>query len=194
MRATASSGRSRRSTRAEAERGFDTNVFGAYRVIRAVLPHMRERGSGHILNVSSALGLVARGGYTIYAATKFALEGLSEGLAQEVAPFGIKVTLLEPGSFRTSFRQGAMYTAPVMEPYRDVLADFRRNLIESDGKQPGDPVRGAEAILAIVNAENPPLRFPMGAATLSHVRHKLNSMREEIAAWEELSLSTSFPE
>ena len=179
---------------AEAGRAFDTNFFGAYRVIRAVLPHMRERRSGHILNVSSALGLVARGGYTMYSATKFALEGLSEGLAQEVAPFGIKVTLLEPGSFRTNFRHGATYTAPVMEAYRDILADFRRNLIESDGKQPGDPVRGAEAILAIVHAPNPPLRFPMGAATLAHVHHKLDSMQKEMAAWEELSLSTSFPD
>ncbi len=179
---------------AEAERSFDTNFFGAYRVIRAVLPHMRERRSGHILNVSSALGQVARGGYTMYAATKFALEGLSEGLAQEVAPFGIKVTILEPGSFRTNFRHGAMYTAPASEAYRGVLAEFRRNLIESDGKQPGDPVRGADAILAIVNADNPPLRFPMGEATLNHIRHKLDAMQREIAAWEELSLATSFPD
>jgi hypothetical protein len=87
-----------------------------------------------------------------------------------------------------------MYTAPASEAYRDVLAEFRRNLVESDGKQPGDPVRGADAILAIVNAENPPLRFPMGAATLSNVRHKLDAMQREIAAWEKLSLATSFPD
>ncbi len=180
---------------AEVQRAFDTNVLGSYRVTRALLPHMRERGRGHILNVSSALGLVARGGYTIYCGTKFALEGLTEALAQEVKPFGIKVTLLEPGSFRTSFRSGnAMFTAPVMEAYADVLADFRKDLVEGDGKQPGDPVRGSEAIMAVVNSPNPPLRLPMGEQTVVNFGKKLDAMRAELDAWRYLSLSTSFPD
>jgi NAD(P)-dependent dehydrogenase (short-subunit alcohol dehydrogenase family) len=177
----------------EVRRAFETNVLGAYRVTRAVLPHMRERGGGHILNVSSALGLVPKGGYTIYCATKFALEGMTEAFAEEVAPFGIKVTLLEPGSFRTAFRSGgAMYAAPVMEPYRDVLADFRRSLVESDGKQPGDPKRGAEAILAVVNAEKPPIRLPMGRHNVENFRRKLDTMHAELTTWQDLSLSTDF--
>jgi NAD(P)-dependent dehydrogenase (short-subunit alcohol dehydrogenase family) len=179
----------------EVVRVFDTNVFGPYRVTAEVLPHMRARRSGHILNMSSALGVVARGGYCFYCATKFALEGMSEALAEEVAPFGIKVTILEPGSFRTSFRNNpSMHWAPPMEPYSETLATFRRRLIETDGKQPGDPERGAEAIIAIVNAPEPPLRLPMGETTVVHIEDKLHTTADELAAWRAVSLSTSFDE
>lgn len=179
----------------EVVRIFDTNVYGPYRVTVEILPHMRARGSGHILNVSSALGVVARGGYCLYSATKFALEGMSEALAEEVAPFGIKVTILEPGSFRTQFRNNpSMYWAPPMEPYTRTLEAFRQRLIETDGKQPGDPDRGAEAIIAVVDAPNPPLRLPMGEATVAHIEEKLRLTAQELAAWRDLSLSTSFPD
>jgi NAD(P)-dependent dehydrogenase (short-subunit alcohol dehydrogenase family) len=179
----------------EVGRIFDTNVFGPYRVTAEVLPHMRARGSGHILNMSSALGVVARGGYCFYCATKFALEGMSEALAEEVAPFGIKVTILEPGSFRTSFRNNpSMHWAPPKEPYAETLAAFRRRLIETDGKQPGDPERGADAIIAVVNSPSPPLRLPMGETTVAHIEEKLYATAEELTAWRSLSLSTSFEE
>jgi NAD(P)-dependent dehydrogenase (short-subunit alcohol dehydrogenase family) len=172
---------------------FDTNVFGVIRVTKAVLPHMRARASGHILNVSSALGLITRAGYGVYSSTKFAVEGLTETLAQEVAPLGIKVTILAPGSFRTDFRGAAsMYQAPPMPPYDAILADFRRDLMEGDGKQPGDPVRGADAIVAVVNASEPPLRLAMGKQSAGGAKAKLAAAAEQVEAWQTLSHSVDF--
>jgi NAD(P)-dependent dehydrogenase (short-subunit alcohol dehydrogenase family) len=176
----------------EVLRVFDTNTFGVYRVTRAVVPHMRRQGSGHIVNVSSALGVVAKAGYTFYSATKFAVEGMSEALAQEMAPFGIKVTIVEPGSFRTEFRRAGAYEAPVLPAYAESLGPFRRSLAETDGKQPGDPKRGADAIVAAVNATNPPLRLALGEACVAGIEKKLKSMREELDEWKDVSLSTSF--
>jgi NAD(P)-dependent dehydrogenase (short-subunit alcohol dehydrogenase family) len=177
---------------AEVLRVFDTNTFGVYRVTRAIVPHMRRQRSGHILNVSSALGVVAKAGYTFYSATKFAVEGLSEALAQEMAPFGIKVTIVEPGSFRTEFRRAGAYEAPMLPAYAESLGPFRRSLAETDGKQPGDPQRGARAIVAAVNAANPPLRLALGEACVAGIEKKLTSMREELDEWMDVSLSTSF--
>jgi NAD(P)-dependent dehydrogenase (short-subunit alcohol dehydrogenase family) len=177
---------------AEMLRVFDTNTFGVYRVTKAVLPHMRRQGSGHILNVSSALGVVAKGGYTFYSATKFAVEGMSEALAQELAPFGIKLTIVEPGSFRTEFRRAGAYEAPMLPAYAETLGPFRRSLAETDGKQPGDPKRGAQAIVAAVNSPDPPLRLPLGEACVAGIEKKLASTREELDEWMDVSLSTSF--
>jgi NAD(P)-dependent dehydrogenase (short-subunit alcohol dehydrogenase family) len=177
---------------AEVRRVFDTNTFGVYRVTKAVLPHMRGQGSGHILNVSSALGIVAKGGYTFYSASKFAVEGMSEALAQEMAPFGIKVTIVEPGSFRTGFRRAGAYEAPMMEAYAATLGPFRRSLAETDGKQPGDPRLGAAAIVAAVNAPHPPLRLALGGACVAGIRTKLIAMGRELDDWMEVSLSTSY--
>jgi NAD(P)-dependent dehydrogenase (short-subunit alcohol dehydrogenase family) len=177
---------------AEVFRVFDTNTFGVYRVTKAVLPHMRQQQAGHILNVSSALGVVAKAGYTFYSATKFAVEGMSEALAQEVAPFGIKVTIVEPGSFRTEFRRAGAYEAPMLPAYAGTLGPFRRSLVETDGKQPGDPKRGAQAIVAAVKAPDPPLRLPLGEACVAGIEKKLTSIREELGEWMDVSLSTSF--
>jgi NAD(P)-dependent dehydrogenase (short-subunit alcohol dehydrogenase family) len=176
----------------EVLRVFDTNTFGVYRVTRAVVPHMRRQQSGHIVNVSSALGVVAKAGYTFYSATKFAVEGMSEALAQEMAPFGIRVTIVEPGSFRTEFRRAGAYEAPMLPAYGPSLGSFRRSLVETDGKQPGDPDRGAQAIVAAVNAPNPPLRLALGKACVSGIENKLASMRQELDDWMDVSLSTSF--
>lgn len=177
----------------EIVRIFDTNVFGVIRVTKAVLPHMRARGAGHILNVSSALGLITRAGYGVYSGTKFALEGITETLAQEVAPLGIKVTILAPGSFRTDFRGAAsLYQAPPMPPYDAILADFRRDLMEGDGKQPGDPVRGAEAIVAVVEAAEPPLRLAMGKQSAGGAKAKLAASAKQVDAWQTLSHSVDF--
>ena len=173
---------------------FDTNTFGVYRVAKAVVPHMRRQGAGHILNVSSALGVVAKGGYTFYSATKFAVEGMSEALAQEMAPFGVKVTIVEPGSFRTEFRRAGAYEAPMLPAYAETLGPFRRSLAETDGRQPGDPRRGAKAIVAAVNAPDPPLRLALGEACVAGIETKLMSMRQELDQWRKVSLSTSFEE
>jgi NAD(P)-dependent dehydrogenase (short-subunit alcohol dehydrogenase family) len=177
---------------ADVRRLFDTNFFGVLAVTKAVLPHMRARGFGHILNMSSALALFPRGGYGIYAASKFALEGLSESLAQEVAPFGIKVTILAPGSLRTDFRGPSMVQATPMPPYDETLAQFRRDIVEGDGKQPGDPVRGAAAIMAVVNAAEPPLRFAMGRQSVNGARTKLAAAGRTLEQWQDLSLTTDF--
>jgi NAD(P)-dependent dehydrogenase (short-subunit alcohol dehydrogenase family) len=179
---------------AEVRRVFDTNTFGIYRVTRTVLPHMRRQRSGHILNVSSALGIVAKAGYTFYSATKFAVEGMSEALAQEVAPFGIRVTIVEPGSFRTEFRRTGAYEAPMLPAYAETLGPFRRSLAETDGKQPGDPTRGARAIVAAVDAPDPPMRLALGAACVASIQAKLASMQKDLDGWMEVSLSTGFDE
>jgi NAD(P)-dependent dehydrogenase (short-subunit alcohol dehydrogenase family) len=172
---------------------FDTNVYGPYRMTRAILPHMRKRGSGHILNVSSMTGFAGVPGFCFYSATKFALEGMSEALAQEVAPFGIKVTIVEPGPFRTDFRKdGSLYSAPALDAYASTIGKFRQMLTDTDGKQPGDPARAADAMIAVVDAEKPPLRLPLGENCVGMVRKKLSHVSTELEQWLDLSLSTSY--
>lgn len=173
---------------------FDANVYGPYRVVRAVLPHMRERRSGHILNVSSMMGVIGAPGFCFYSATKFAVEGMTEALAGEVKNFGIKVTIVEPGPFRTDFRSRSMQEAPPMEAYADTVGNFRKMLRETDGKQPGDPRRAAEAMMTVVGSDEPPLRLPLGEVCLNGIRNKLARMKEEIDRWEKVSLATSFEE
>jgi len=171
---------------------FDANVYGAYRLIKALLPHMRKRGSGHILNISSMAGFVASSGFCFYSATKFAVEGMSEALAAEVAPFGIKVTLIEPGPFRTDFRNRSMQEAPAMEEYAVTVGKFRKMLHDTDGKQPGDPRRAADAMIAVVASENPPMRLPLGAVCLGAMRSKLARVNDELDRWEAVALDTSY--
>mgnify|MGYP005844834791 CR=1 FL=1 len=173
---------------------FDANVYGVYRVTRAVLPHMRERRSGHILNVSSMMGVIGAPGFTFYSATKFAVEGMTEALAGEVKGFGIKVTIVEPGPFRTDFRSRSMKAAPPLEAYAETVGKFRQMLRETDGKQPGDPRRAADAMMIAVGSEEPPLRLPLGEICLNGIRNKLSRMREEIDRWEGVSIATSFEE
>ncbi len=171
---------------------FDANVYGPYRLIRALLPSMRARKSGHILNISSMAGIVGIPGFTFYSATKFAVEGMSEALAQEVAAFGIKVILIEPGPFRTAFRGRNLYSAPAMDVYAETVGRFRRTLADTDGKQPGDPLRAADAMIATVEAEKPPMRLPLGEVCLNMVRQKLERVKSDLDAWQDVSLSTSF--
>jgi NAD(P)-dependent dehydrogenase (short-subunit alcohol dehydrogenase family) len=171
---------------------FDANVYGPYRLIRALLPSLRARKSGHILNISSMAGFVGIPGFTFYSATKFAVEVMTEALAQEVAGFGIKVTLIEPGPFRTDFRGRNLYSAPAMDAYAETVGRFRRTLAETDGKQPGDPRRAADAMIAVIEAEKPPLRLPLGEVCVNMVRQKMERMRGELEAWQSVSLATSF--
>jgi len=172
---------------------FETNVFGLIRVTQAVLPQMREQGSGHIVNLSSIGGLVATPGFGLYNATKFAVEGLSEALAQEVKPLGISVTIVEPGPFRTKFLGKAGGEAKRKIPaYDQTAGKMRAYYTEQDGKQPGDPLKAAQAIVKAVEAENPPLHLLLGASTLPRVKGKIEALEKDLAAWEETTVGADY--
>ena len=178
---------------AEARRIFDVNVFGLLNVTRAVLPVMRAAGRGHVLNLSSVFGLVAGAGWGLYCSTKFAVEGLSEALAQEVAPFGIKVTLIEPGYFRTNFLTGgslASAGAPIAA--YDQIRSVHEAHTQIDGAQIGDPVQAARAMIAVVGQAEPPLRLLLGSDALSYARAKLAALAGDFDANEALTLSTDY--
>ena len=174
---------------------FETNVFGLLRVTRAFLPHLRKQRSGHILNLSSIGGVVASPGVGFYNATKFAVEGLSEALAGEVAPLGIRVTIIEPGPFRTDFlgRSGVVAKTRIAD-YDATAGNMRKYFAESDGKQKGDPLRAVHAMMQVVESPNPPLRLLLGASALERLRSKLANWEKEIAAWEQVTLGADFPE
>ena len=179
---------------AEARAQFETNVFGALSLTRAVLPQMRAQRSGHILQISSAAGFVSSPGLGLYNASKFALEGYSEALAQEVAPLGIRVTIIQPGPFRTDWAGPSLLTPQHrIAAYADTAHKTIATLNGYSGKQPGDPVRAAAAMIQVVETAHPPLRLPLGEGALGRIRAKLKSVSEELAAWEALTLSTSFP-
>jgi short-subunit dehydrogenase len=173
---------------------FETNVFGLIRMTQAVLPHMRERGLGHILNLSSIGGLVASPGFGLYNGTKFAVEGISEALAQEVAPLGIKLTIIEPGPFRTEFlgRSGVPAKKHIAG-YEVSSGKMRAYFDTQNGKQPGDPEKAAAAMLAVVDAANPPLRLLLGASTLSRLQGKLDAWKKEVEEWRETTVGADFP-
>lgn len=172
---------------------YETNVFGLLAVTRAVLPQMRTQRSGHILNLSSVGGMVSFVGAGIYCSTKFAVEGISEALAQEVAPLGIKVTIVEPGAFRTDFNGRSLVTADTqIADYEPVIGGFRQWIKDMDGKQPGDPVKAALAMIQAVESENPPLRLALGADAVDAIATKLASVKSELEAWSEVSKNTAY--
>jgi NAD(P)-dependent dehydrogenase (short-subunit alcohol dehydrogenase family) len=174
---------------------YDTNVFGLIRVTRALLPYMREQRSGHILNLSSIGGLTASPGWGYYQSTKFAVEGLTEALAAEVAPLGIHVTAIEPGPFRTDFLgRSGVEAAKRIPDYDATAGNGRRYMSDQNGKQAGDPVRAVHAMIAVVESPNPPLRLLLGASALQRVRAKLDAWQKEIAAWESTTVGADFPE
>jgi NADP-dependent 3-hydroxy acid dehydrogenase YdfG len=172
---------------------FETNVFGLLCVTRAFLPYLRKQRSGHILNLSSIGGLLASPGLGYYSATKFAVEGLSESLAAEVAPLGIRVTIIEPGPFRTDFlgRSGVLAKTRIAD-YDGTAANMRKYFAENDGKQPGDPARAVRAMMQVVESPNPPLRLLLGASALQRLRTKFGNWEKEIAAWEQVTLGADF--
>lgn len=175
------------------QRQFTANVFGPVAMIKAVLPGMRERRRGHIVNVTSMGGFITMPGITFYCGSKFALEGISEALGKEVASFGIRVTALAPGQFRTDWAGRSMdRTSRSIADYDAVMDPIRAARQAKSGNQPGDPAKAAQALLALVDAENPPVRLFLGDDALGLVEQKLDGMRAEIAAWEQLSRSTSF--
>jgi len=176
---------------AEVRALFEANVFGAVAVTKAVLPGMRTRRRGHVVTVSSLGGLAAFAATGYYHATKFALEGLSESLAAEVAPLGIGVTIVEPGAFRTNWSGPSMKQSAVrIDDYADTAGTRRDATLATYGTQPGDPARAAEAIVAALEADAPPLRLVLGTAALQGARGKLAALQRGFDEWEHLSRST----
>ncbi|WP_315708862.1 oxidoreductase [Brenneria uluponensis] len=179
------------STLDEMKRQFDVNVFGAVAMIKALLPYMRERRRGHILNITSMGGFITMPGIAYYCGSKFALEGISEALGKELKPFGITVTAVAPGSFRTDWAGRSMVRTPRTIPDYDPIFDpIRQAREEKNGKQLGDPARAARAMLAIINSDAPPTHLLLGSDALGLVRDKLKAYAAEIEAWEELTRST----
>jgi NAD(P)-dependent dehydrogenase (short-subunit alcohol dehydrogenase family) len=180
---------------AEVRAMFETNLFGLLAVTKAVLPGMRARRTGHIVNISSIGGLVANPSTGYYSATKFALEALSESLAKEVEPLGIRVTAIEPGPFRTDWAGRSLKVAKASIPdYVDTAGARSRQIAERSGKQPGDPVRASEAIIAIVEADQPPRNLFLGNIAVDMAREKLAYLSKSIDQWQALSLGTDFPD
>jgi len=175
------------------QRQFAANVFGPVAMMKAVLPSMRERRRGHIVNVTSMGGFITMPGITFYCGSKFALEGISEALGKEVASFGIRVTALAPGQFRTDWAGRSMDRTPrSIGDYDSVMDPIRVARQAKSGSQPGDPVKAAQVLLALVDAPNPPVRLFLGDDALGLVEQKLDGMRSEMAAWDAVSRSTSF--
>jgi len=173
---------------------FESNFFGIAALLRLALPRMRERGSGHIINISSIGGLLGNPGVGYYNATKFAVEGLTEALALEVRPHGIRVTLIEPGPFRTDWAGRSLRVVKTpMDAYAGTFGVRRAQMLAGAGRQPGDPIRAADAIIKVVESSNPPLHLLLGRNGLERVREKLNDLQRSIDEWEEVTLSADFP-
>jgi NAD(P)-dependent dehydrogenase (short-subunit alcohol dehydrogenase family) len=176
---------------AELRRQFEVNLFGPVAMIKAVLPGMRARRQGHIVNVTSMGGYITMPGIAYYCGSKFALEGISETLAQEVRGFGIKVTALAPGSFRTDWAGRSMVRSDRTIADYDALFDpIRAARQAKSGRQSGDPAKAAAALLAIVAADDPPVHLLLGSDALGLVRAKLDALGREVTAWEVLTRST----
>jgi NAD(P)-dependent dehydrogenase (short-subunit alcohol dehydrogenase family) len=181
---------------AEAREVFDVNVFGLLGVTRAVLPGMRARRSGRIINIGSIGGFVTIPSSGIYGATKFAVEGITEALSAELAGTGVTATVVEPGAFRTDFLapSSIRFVDPTIDDYADTAHAMRGRLQAANGQQPGDPRKAAAAILEVAGTPNPPLRIQLGADSVARVEAKLKLVAEELAEWRELSESTAFTE
>ena len=180
---------------AEVNHQFDVNVFGPLHVLRAVLPHLRQRKSGHVLNITSIGGLKTFPGVGIYNASKFALEAIGESLAQQVKPLGIQVTNIEPSGFRTDWAgRSATYVDTQIDDYRPTVGQNLANIQKASGNQAGDPDRAAQIMYDLVREENPPLHLPIGKAAVKGARDKFTELVKELAAVEEVGNSADFPE
>lgn len=182
------------ATAEEIEKVYRTNVFGLLAVTRAVLPHMRERRAGHVFNLSSVGGYRSGPGFGIYCSTKFAVEGLSEALAAELAPLGIKVTIVEPGYFRTDFLDArSLSVSPARIADYDATVGATRARAEAvSHNQPGDPAKLAAALIQLVAEAEPPLRMPFGCDTVAAIQAKNAFVADELARWHDLAVSTDF--
>ena len=177
----------------EVKKQYDTNVFGLLNVVRAVLPHLRKQSSGHIINVSSLFGYLNNiPGFGLYGSTKYAVEGISEGLATELNGTGIKVTAVAPGLFTTDFASKDSYQSSgvILDAYKDTVGAVRVNIGQLNGNQPGDPSKLAGVIVKLASSENPPLHLPIGSDAIKNLRDKIASITSEVQEWESLSIST----
>lgn len=182
------------SSNKEVNESFAINVFGLLNVTRAVLPHMRSAKFGHIFNISSVFGLIAGAGWGIYCGTKFALEGISEALAQEVKPFGINVTIIEPGYVRTNFLSSGSIAVPANPnaAYTAIQEEKRKHKEDVSGSQIGDPQKIAEVIISLTKVSEPPLRILLGSDALQYANYKIQMLQAGIEANKEITLSTDF--
>jgi NAD(P)-dependent dehydrogenase (short-subunit alcohol dehydrogenase family) len=173
---------------------YRTNVFGLLNVIRAVLPGMRRQRSGRIINLSSLGGFRASAGWGVYCSTKFAVEGITEALHDELAPLGIHATVVEPGFFRTDFmdNRSLSKTAHQIDDYAATVGKTREMVVERNHQQPGDPAKLAQAIVKLANAADPPLRLPLGKDAVARIAEKIAFVEGETATWRSLSESTEF--
>ena len=180
------------TTDAEARAQYDTNVFGLYNVTRAVLPAMRGQRAGRIFNISSVGGLVGGESGSLYCATKFAVEGFSESIAREIAPFGIHVTIVEPGFFRTDFldENSVRYGSRRIEDYAEVSAQMKAFWDARNHAQAGDPAKLGRVLVDLANRADPPLRFAAGSDAVAMISGKIASLRAELDAWSDLSVTT----
>lgn len=179
---------------AEVERVYRTNVFGLLNMTRAVLPSMRQRRAGHIINLSSIGGYRAPAGWGVYSSTKFAVEGITEALHDELAPLGIHATVVEPGYFRTNFLDGSSLqrTATEIPDYAETVGKVRTIASQLSYQQPGDPTKLAQAMLQLATADTPPLRLPLGTDTLRAIAEKNAYVEQETAQWRTLAESTDY--
>jgi NAD(P)-dependent dehydrogenase (short-subunit alcohol dehydrogenase family) len=171
---------------------MDVHFFGPAALVREVLPQMRRQGGGSIVQMSSFGGQLSYAGFSAYSASKCALEGFSEALALEVAPFGIRVLIVEPGAFRTNFCGTPLHLSEPMPHYRDTVGVTRASLVDLHGRQPGDPRRAVQAVRAALAAEQTPLRLPLGDDALDAILVHLDSVRAELTRWEKLGRSMNF--
>jgi NAD(P)-dependent dehydrogenase (short-subunit alcohol dehydrogenase family) len=186
-------GAAEETTEEELRQLFELHLFGPVALTRLVLPRMRQQGSGAIVQMSSMGGQTVAPGFSSYCATKFALEGWSETLAQEVAGFGIRVLIVEPGAFRTNlFGSGAARMSAEMPEYEAVVGPTRRFVQGGDGSQLGDPEKAAAAILRALDAGTPPLRLPLGSDAVDPILARLATVRAEVLEWEPVARATTF--
>jgi NAD(P)-dependent dehydrogenase (short-subunit alcohol dehydrogenase family) len=172
---------------------FETNFFGLVAMTQSVLPGMRARRRGHI-HISSVAGRTAQPGSAYYSATKFAVGGLSDALRKELAPLGIRVTVVEPGGFRTDFAGRSLHqSARTIADYAATAGARRKENSSTDGRQPGDPARAALAIIKAVESEAPPFRLVLGRSAVQRIRTELNAQLGELAAWEETANGADYP-
>ena len=173
------------ATAREVKQNYEVNVFGTLNVIRAILPYMRQQRSGHVINISSVGGLSAYYGWGLYGSTKFAIEGITEGMALELAPLGIHATVVAPGFFRTNFldESSLISTANVIDDYDETVGAMRKFAAEANYKQPGDPEKLAQAFVKLAASENPPVHLPLGNDTLQRFRDKTAAFEKDITNW-----------
>src|SRR5215469_11434643 len=182
------------ATDEEVKRNYETNVFGLLKVTRAVLPHMRRQRSGHVINFSSVGGLLGSAGWGLYCSTKFAVEGITEAMASELAPLGVHATTVEPGYFCTDFLDGSSLTRAknVIADYAETSGKMRDFAAQVNHSQPGDPAKLAATIVRLAASAKPPVHLPLGNDTLTHYRAKTAMFEKEIAEWHDVITDTDY--